>query len=129
MHSHDVVYREGNYGPVRIAAFEALLLNKWFPRKSLARYLFAVIGSDSSRTVRRFVARAAITSLGILEAIGDIRNSAKDSEKAVLIEEDGSFMSSAKQARRGEAEQALKAIRKDAGKQKGVREIFIPTFL
>lgn len=106
-----------------------MLLNKWFSRKSLARYLFAVIGGDSSRVVRRFVARAAITSLGILEAIGDIRSAAKDGEKAILIEEDGTFTNSAKQARRGEAEQALKAIRKDAGKQKGVREIFLPTFL
>ena len=88
-----------------------------------------MIASDPSRIVRRFVARAAITSLGILEAMGDIRYSAKDGEKPVLIEEDGAFSTNAKQARRGEAEQALKAIRRDAGKQKGVREIFIPTFL
>ena len=120
---------EGNYTPVRIAAFEALLLNKWFSRKFLARYIFAVIASDSSRIVRRFVARATITSLGILEAVGDIRYNAKDGEKPVLIEEDGAFPANAKQARRGDAEQALKAIRKDAGKQKGIRDIFIPTFL
>ena len=120
---------EGNYTLVRVAAFEALLLNKWFSRKSLARYLFAVIASDSSRIVRRFVARAAITSLGLLEAMRDIRYTAKDGEKPVLIEEDGAFPTNAKQARRGEAKQALKAIRRDAGKQKGVREIFIPTFL
>jgi hypothetical protein len=60
-----------------------------------------VITSDPSRIVRRFVARAAITSLGILEAMGDIRYSAKDGEKPVLIEEDGAFSTNAKQARRG----------------------------
>lgn len=79
--------------------------------------------------VRRFVARAAITSLGILEGVNEIRQSAKDGEKAVLIEEDSSFPTSAKQAKRGDVELALKAIRRDAGKQKGVRDIFIPTFL
>ena len=50
-------------------------------------------------------------------------------KKPVLIEEDGAFSTNTKQARRDEAEQAIKAIRLDAGKQKGVCEIFIPTFL
>lgn len=68
-------------------------------------------------------------SLGILEAVGDIRYTAKDGEKPVLIEEDSSVPQNLKQARKGEVELALKAIRRDAGKQKGVREIFIPTFL
>jgi transcription initiation factor TFIID subunit 2 len=110
-------------------AFEALLLTKWFSRKSLARYIFAIISNDCSRIVRRFVARAAIASLGILEAVGDIRAGPKEGEKSVLIEEDGFNALNSKQSKRGDAEAALKAIRKDAGKQKGIREIFIPTFL
>lgn len=77
--------------------------------------------------VRRFVARAAIASLGILEAVGDIRASGKDGDKSVLIEDDG--LNGAGKRGRGDVETALKAIRKDAGKQKGLREIFIPTFL
>ena len=97
--------------PVRIAAFKALLLNKWHSRKSLARYIFAVIASDPSRILRRLVAHAAIASLGILEAVGDIRYSAKDGEKPVLIGEDGAFLTNTKQATRDEAEQAIKAIK------------------
>ena len=55
-------------------------------------------------------------SLGILEAVGDIRYSAKDGEKPVLIEEDGAFSTNTKQARRDEAEQAIKAIRRESAK-------------
>ena len=119
---------EGNYGPVRAAALEALLLNKWFTRKSLTRYIFAIIAHDSSRAIRRFVAHGVIASLGILEAVGDIRYTAKDGDKNILIEDDGSGQALTK-AKKDTVETALKAIRREVGKQKGIREMFIPTLL
>ena len=127
--SRETGFREGNYPPVRLAGFEALFLTKWFTRKSLARYIFAVISHDPSRIVRRFVAQAAIASLGILEAVGDIKPATKDTDKSVLIEEDGSTPQASAKGRRNEVDLALKAIRKEAGKQKGIRDAFIPMYM
>lgn len=123
------LHSEGNYTPVRTAAFESLLLNPWFQKKALSRYLFAVVAHDPSRTVRRFVARALIDSLGILYTVGDVVYAPKDGEKSVLIEDDGSNSQKSKQLKKTQVELALKAIRKSAGKFGTVREVLMPTLL
>ncbi|GMK55103.1 hypothetical protein CspeluHIS016_0201590 [Cutaneotrichosporon spelunceum] len=68
--------REGNYEPLRIMAFDCLLLCKSPGRSQpLAQYLFHVIRYDYSLTVRRHVARAFSESILMTLAVGEVHMS------------------------------------------------------
>lgn len=121
--------REGNYTQVRVAAFDALFLTKWYTSK-IMRYILAVAAGDSSRTVRRHVARNACQSLALLVSMGELKNSVKESE-TLLIEEDGSAQDKAKEAKKSEVDSLVRALRKDkeVGKNEIVREFLLPIAL
>lgn len=64
---------EGNYEPLRLMAFDCLLLCKAPGRsQALAQYLFQVIRHDYSLTVRRHVARAFSESILMTLAVGEV---------------------------------------------------------
>ncbi|WWC92779.1 uncharacterized protein L201_007738 [Kwoniella dendrophila CBS 6074] len=65
--------REGNFEPIRIVAFDGLMLCKP-PGRSVAldRYLNDVIRNDNSLTVRRHVARGLSESILMTLALGEI---------------------------------------------------------
>ncbi|CAL1694239.1 unnamed protein product [Somion occarium] len=121
--------REGNYTQVRMAAFDALFLSKWYAPK-IMQYFLSVMANDSSRVIRRHVARNACQSLALLVTMGELKSSAKDSE-TVLIEEDGNGQEKAKESRKSDIDILIKALRKDreAGKNEAVREFLIPIAL
>ncbi|KAG8894105.1 hypothetical protein FRB99_001519, partial [Tulasnella sp. 403] len=121
--------REGNYTGVRIAAFDGLLLMKWYTSKTLIRYIMSVIANDSSRIIRRHVARGACESLGILFAIGDIPWAGSKAQD-ILIEEDGSTpVAEKKNPRKKELETMTKSIRSGAGRAASLRECIMPIIL
>ncbi|KAG8920123.1 hypothetical protein FRC01_000907 [Tulasnella sp. 417] len=121
--------REGNYPGVRMAAFDGLLLMKWYSSKTLIRYIMAVIATDSSRLIRRHVARGVCESFAVLFAIGDIPwvgSKAQD----VLIEEDGSTpVVEKKNPKKKEVDVMLKSLQKNAGKALSLRECIMPIIL
>ncbi|TFY71826.1 hypothetical protein EVG20_g1175 [Dentipellis fragilis] len=121
--------REGNYTQVRIAAFDALFLTKWYTPKIMS-YILAVMAHDPSRVIRRHVARTACQSLGLLVTMGELKNSVKESE-ALLIEEDGNMQEKAKENKKSEVDLMIKALRKDKeiGKNEVVREFLLPIAL
>ncbi|KAI9462278.1 hypothetical protein BJY52DRAFT_1203123 [Lactarius psammicola] len=121
--------REGNYTQVRVAAFDALFLTKWYTSK-IMRYILAVAAGDSSRTVRRHVARNACQSLALLVSMGELKNSVKESE-SLLIEEDGSAQDKVKETKKSEVDSLVRALRKDkeVGKNEIVREFLLPIAL
>ncbi|KAH9968683.1 TATA-binding protein associated factor Taf2 [Russula dissimulans] len=121
--------REGNYTQVRVAAFDALFLTKWYTPK-IMRYILAVAAGDSSRTVRHHVARNACQSLALLVSMGELKNSAKETE-SLLIEEDGSAQDKAKETKKSEVDSLVRALRKDkeVGKNEMVREFLLPIAL
>jgi transcription initiation factor TFIID subunit 2 len=113
-----------------MAAFDALFLTKWYTPK-IMRYFFAVMAHDASRTVRRHVARNACHSLALLFAMGELKAAAKDAD-ALLIEEDGSGAPDrAKEAKKSEVDQMIRAFRKDRelGKSEVLREFLMPLAL
>lgn len=118
-------YSEGNYTQVRMAAFDALFLSKWYSPK-LMQYFLSVMANDSSRYIRRHVARNASQSLALLVTMGELK-SGKDSE-SVLIEEDGNGQEKARENKRSEIDILIKALRKDkeAGKNEAIREFLMP---
>jgi transcription initiation factor TFIID subunit 2 len=121
---------EGHYTQVRMAAFDALFLSKWYTPK-IMRYFFAVMAHDASRTVRRHVARNACHSLALLFTMGELKAAAKDAD-ALLIEEDGSGAPDrAKEAKKSEVDQMIRAFRKDRelGKSEVLREFLMPLAL
>lgn len=112
-----------------MAAFDGLLLMKWYSSKTLIRYIMAVIATDSSRLIRRHVARGVCESFGVLFAIGDIPwvgSKAQD----VLIEEDGSTpVVEKKNPKKKEVDVMLKSLQKNAGKALSLRECIMPIIL
>lgn len=124
----DFSYREGNYTGVRIAAFDGLLLMKWYTSKTLIRYVMAIIANDSSRVVRRHVARGLCESLGILFVIGDIPW--VGARQDVLIEEDGSTpLAERKTPQRKELDAMSKSVRQAVGRALSLRECIMPIVL
>lgn len=126
---YDATCREANATGLRLASFDALLLMKWWRTKSLIQYIFAVIAHDPCWHVRRHVARSVITSLSVLYAVGDLRPPGKD-EPMLLIEEDGSGKDKDKEkAKKGEGEMLVKALKKEVGRSKQLRDSIMPIML
>ncbi|KAF5352665.1 hypothetical protein D9756_005839 [Leucocoprinus leucothites] len=125
----DGVYREGHYTQVRLAAFDGLLLTKWYT-PVVMRYILSVIANDSSRVVRRHVARNACHSLALLVQMGEMKTGLKDSE-SLLIEEDGNAPEKAKESKKSELDVMIKVLRKDreVGKNEALREFLMPIAL
>ncbi|KAJ7086593.1 hypothetical protein C8R43DRAFT_939447 [Mycena crocata] len=118
--------REGNYTPVRIAAFDGLFMTKWYT-PPIMNYVLAVMAHDPSRTIRRHVARNACQSLAILFQMGEMKTNSKDAE-SLLIEEDGSIPEKNRESRKSEMDAMIKALRKDkeVGKNEVFRELMMP---
>jgi transcription initiation factor TFIID subunit 2 len=123
--------REGNYTQARIAAFDGLFLSKWWYQPNVIPYILITMAQDSSRIVRRHVARNACHSLALLFSMGELKASAKDKE-ALVIEEEGNLPSDkAKDAKKTEVELMIKALRKDKdlGKNESFRGLLMPVLL
>ncbi|KAK7058614.1 hypothetical protein VNI00_002250 [Paramarasmius palmivorus] len=121
--------REGNYVPVRLAAFDILFLSKWYA-PPLLRYVLAVMAKDPSRIVRRHVARNACQSLALLVQMGEMKSATKDAE-SLLIEEDGSHPEKMKESKKTELDAMIKVLRKDkeVGKNEVIREFLLTVAL
>ncbi|KAJ3830293.1 hypothetical protein F5880DRAFT_1516515 [Lentinula raphanica] len=121
--------REGNYVPVRIAAFDGLFLTKWYTPQ-IMRYVLAVMANDSSRIVRRHVARSATQSLALLVQMGEMKSNSKDAE-SLMIEEDGSHPEKSKESKKTEMDAMIKVLRKDreVGKNEIFRDFAVPIAL
>lgn len=121
--------REGNSTQVRMLAFDALLMTRWYTPK-IMKYIFAIIASDPSRVVRRHVAINACHSFALLMYMGEMKGSSKDTE-ALLIEEDGSIPEKSKESKKSDVELMLKVLRKDkeVGKNDVLREFLMPLLL
>lgn len=111
-----------------MAAFDCLFLTKWYT-PSIMQYILAVMANDSSRQVRRHVARNACQSLALLVTMGELDSGKKS--KTVLVEEDGVGQDTKKEAKKSEIELMIKALRKDpeVGKNEAIRQFLIPMAL
>lgn len=111
--------REGNYEPLRLAAFDCLLLCKPPGRSmALAQYLFDVIRYDYSLTVRRHVARALSESILMTLAAGEVYMSSAPG----IIDMNGD---SGQRERERDHEDAkiVKAVRKEFNTKTELREL------
>ena len=113
---------------MRIAAFDYLFLGKWYTPK-IMRYVLAVMASDSSRVIRRHVARSACQSLALLVSMGEMKTP-KEAD-SLMIEEDGNGGEKVKENKKSETELMIKALRKDreVGKNEAIREFLMPIAL
>lgn len=109
---------DGNYPPVRIAAFDALLLlNPLQDVMPLVRYLFSVMRDDSSRLVQRRLAASVLESLPILAAVQD------------LAPPDPGAEDSKDEKKRDELANVLKALRKKPGRSMNYRTSLLTTLV
>ncbi|PWN92640.1 hypothetical protein FA10DRAFT_276691 [Acaromyces ingoldii] len=105
--------RQGNFHPVRVAAFDYLVLLRGLQHKVLTRYIFAVLQTDESRAVKRHVARAVCEALAVSVALGEFGGGA------------GGGGASAE----SQVDAMLRAIRKEVGRSAAVREGFMAALL
>ena len=93
------------------------------------QYVLSVIAHDSSRLVRRHVARNLCQSLALLVSMGEMEVSKKS--KTVLVEEDGAGAESKKESQKSELDLMIKALRKDpdVGKNVMIRNLLMPLAL
>ncbi|KAM0754710.1 hypothetical protein T439DRAFT_120001 [Meredithblackwellia eburnea MCA 4105] len=109
--------RDGNYPPVRIAAFDALVLfNPLHDAWTLVQYIFHVLGEDSSTLVQRCLAHSLLTSLPVLAAMHDL------AAPEVVFEEE-----SASKKERDPLTSVLKALKKRPGRSINFRRNLIAT--
>jgi transcription initiation factor TFIID subunit 2 len=119
--------REGNYEPLRLLAFDALLLCKPPGRSlSLAQYLFDVIKNDYSLTVRRHVSRAISESILMTLAVGEVYMNINPG----VIEINPDITPEQREKER-ESEQAkiVKAVRKEFNSKPELRQIVLDALL
>ncbi len=104
-------------------------MTKWYTPQVM-RYVLAVIANDSSRAIRRHVARNACYSLALLVQMGEMKSTFKDNDP-LLIEEDGSMPEKAREAKKSEMDMMIKILRKDreVGKNEVLREFLMPIAL
>lgn len=113
--------REGNYGAVRSAAFEGLLLLRGLQEKIIARYIFAVLRFDSNRIVQRRLAQSLVENLPILAAMDDL-----------TAPENGHVEESAltsKKSEKDQVENLLKALRTHVGRSITLRDSMMAVLL
>jgi transcription initiation factor TFIID subunit 2 len=109
--------REGNYVPLRLVAFDCVMLCKPPGRSQpLTRYIFDVIQHDHSLVVRRHVARAVSESFLVTLALGDIPGLLPP--PAIV---DDRVDLEKKQEQDGQA--LVKGMRKDASKRTDLKEM------
>ena len=111
-----------------MAAFDALFLMKWYT-PSIMQYVLATMAHDSSRAIRRHVARSACQSLALLVTMGEMEVAKKS--KSVLVEEDGVGGENKKETQKSEMDLMFKALRKDpdVGKNQVLRNFLLPMAL
>ncbi|EFP77426.2 uncharacterized protein PGTG_03382 [Puccinia graminis f. sp. tritici CRL 75-36-700-3] len=78
--------RPGNYLPLRILAFDCLLLLRGFQEKAIIRYMFMVLRDDSSLLVRRRLAMGLVQCLPILVLIEELGMEPSDQNFSVIDE-------------------------------------------
>ncbi|TIB98529.1 hypothetical protein E3Q18_02027 [Wallemia mellicola] len=112
--------REGNYPPLRIVAFDCLLLLGALRHRPIIQYFSTILGYDESRVVRRSLAQSMIESLIVLMATGDL--AAIQKKEPQFIEEDAKLSEiKEKDSGKSELDRQLKGLRKDIGKLASLR--------
>jgi transcription initiation factor TFIID subunit 2 len=113
--------REGNYEPIRLVAFDCLLLCKPPGRSGpLAQYLVDVVQNDYSLNVRRHVACGLSESILMTLALGEVPNA----PVPPAIFDDGSGDAERADKQREAGQMALvKAVRKEFGKKLDLRQL------
>lgn len=115
---------DGNYPPVRVAAFDALLLlNPLQEAWALVRYFFSVMREDSSRLVQRRLAQGLLESLPVLSAIHDL--AAPD----LVFEEEGVKKEKDKDKDKDVLGNVLKSLRKKPGRSVNYRQHLLQTLM
>lgn len=114
--------QQGTFTPVRIAAFNHILMLSGLKHRIIVRYLFAVLRSDENRAVKRALARGMCEALAIAIATGDAPGARQES----IMEEDPA---AADRARAKEMESTLRSLRREIGRSAAVREGFLGALL
>lgn len=111
-----------------MAAFDSLFLTKWYT-PNIMQYVLSVMAHDSSRVIRRHVARNACQSLALLVTMGEMEVAKK--AKSVLVEEDGAGGDNKKDSQKSDLDLLIKALRKDpdVGKNPMIRNFLMPLAL
>ncbi|KAK8849657.1 hypothetical protein IAR55_004992 [Kwoniella newhampshirensis] len=113
--------REGNFEPIRLVAFDGLLLCKPPGRSAaLDKYLLEVIKTDFSLTIRRHVARSLSESILIALALGDIPGAVP---QPAIVDVNNDTDQAREQRSEKQDNDIVKALRKDYAKKMDAKQL------
>ncbi|WVQ79213.1 hypothetical protein IAT38_001309 [Cryptococcus sp. DSM 104549] len=114
--------REGNFEPIRMVAFDGLLLCKP-PGRSVAvdRYLLDVVRHDHSLTIRRFVARGLSEAILMSLALGEVMSSVPGAGGIVDVTNETEQVREQRSESQNHA--IVKALRKDFSNKVEVKQL------
>lgn len=115
-----LLYRQGNYAPLRIVAFDCLLLLGAIRHRPIIQYISTVLGYDESRVVKRALSQSIVESLIVLMSTGELAIIQK--KEPTFIEEEAKLNEiKEKDSHKSEIEKQIKSVRKDIGKLASLR--------
>ena len=121
-----LIRSEGNYEPLRLLAFDSLLISRPPGRTAaLITYLTNVIRNDSSLTTRRHVSRALSEAILMSLAFGDVPGTSAPGIVDVTADSEQSRLERGEQHNRN----VVKVVRKEFGKKADLRDAVQAEFL
>ncbi|WFD37120.1 uncharacterized protein MJAP1_000062 [Malassezia japonica] len=128
--------REGNFTPVRLAAFNALLLMRGLQHKVLARYYFAVLTTDENDLVKMHLARGLCDALAVAIATGELGYTRPRQERPEDTLQEGQTsqienlgeQETKRVQEEAQHETMVKFLRKEIGRSASVREGFLMAY-
>lgn len=120
--------QQGTFTPLRIAAFNLLLILSGLKHRVVVRYIFAALQSDDSRLVKRSLAKALCEGIAIAIATGDVTATQRAGD-AVIEDTTAGSLDAADRARDKEMDANLRSLRREVGRSAAVREGFLGALL
>ncbi|KAG0147815.1 hypothetical protein CROQUDRAFT_655590 [Cronartium quercuum f. sp. fusiforme G11] len=117
--------RPGNYPPIRILAFDCLLLLKAFQDKAIVRYMFKVMQEDQSLIVKRRLASGLVQILPILVLMEELAVEPKKSGFSIIDDHNEII----KTKIRFDHKNVTKALKSEVGRALILRECLVSVML
>lgn len=125
-----VYTRPGNFVPLRLAAFNCLLLLGGIQHKIVARYVFSILRTDDSQVVKRTLARLVVESLAV--AIATNVHGELKPRRPIYVESELDVLGAtqeADRARQADLGQVLRIVRREVGRSAAIRQGFLGALL
>lgn len=125
-----VFTRQGNFVPLRLAAFNCLLMLGGLQHKIIARYIFSILRTDESEVVKHALAKLMLESLAVSIAT-NVHGELKP-RRTIFVDSDSDVYSATREAdkaRQADLGQVLRVVRREVGRSASIRHGYLAALL